>query len=561
MNLRSRRLKAAAATAAALAVAGSLAFSASAGVTGARAAGSHAAGTWKPEAPIGIISADPEEQAPILAKIHVTSHETIAGYTYYVGTMGGKPVVDAACGEANETAELCAYILDTTFHPRATLFSGTAGAQNAKINVGDVVLSGYVADKSQIHYQLGGYQTAYSGIELHAVKGSDAAGAIVNSYGNVYPTPADAKNFNNGNDPTDKSWIFVSAFAATKELVTTAEHAPTGANTVADATGNAKAKGTFSNKIVVGTIGEANVWTEPLPWIEAQNMLFQTDAEENEGSGFAWANAAVGVPWMLVRGISDTPWFPNAYDSIIASDRAAAVVGYLVAHLPATVSKAPVTMSTLSEIANAREAGYLVANQAYFTATPVTRVDFTSPRGKSVTLTGKPLAKLAREYKYSAAHPYPASPGRGAGADMEAFALRAEEREGLGGLRPWVGEGVRYVGIELRGLARDEQEVTLAEEQAQAPRQDVQPLVPLVRLLAHLAGRRARRVDQLERLDAARPPGERQVRHAVPDDRAGGHPRIVGRRHADQFVERHLVGPREREQKLKRGPAAARFQP
>jgi len=46
-----------------------------------------------------------------------------------------------------------------------------------------------------------------------------------------------------------------------------------------------------------------------------------------------------------------------------------------------------------------------VANQAYFTATPVTRVDFTSPRGKSVTLTGGTLAKLTKEYKYSAAHP------------------------------------------------------------------------------------------------------------------------------------------------------------
>jgi len=399
MNVRSRRLKAAAATVAVLAVAGSVAV-ASAPSSGALAGGS------KPEAPIGIISADPEEQAPILAKIHVTSNETIAGYTYYVGTMGGKPVVDAASGEANESAELCAYILDITFHPRATLFSGTAGAQNAKINVGDVVLSGYVADKSQIHYELGGYQTAYSGIELHAVQGSDAAGAIVNSYGNVYPTPADAKTFNdNSNDPTDKSWIFVSALAATKELVTTAEHAPTGTDTVADATGDAKAKGTFTNKIVVGTIGEANVWTEPLPWIEAQNMLFQTDAEENEGSGFAWANAAAGVPWMLVRGISDTPWFPNAYDSILASDRAAAVVGYLVARLPATVAAAPVTMSTLSAIANAREAGYLVANQAYFTATPVTKVDFTSPRGKSVTLTGGTLAKLAKEYTYGAARP------------------------------------------------------------------------------------------------------------------------------------------------------------
>jgi adenosylhomocysteine nucleosidase len=408
MNLRSRRLKAAAATAAALAVAGSVAFATSAGAASTHAASTHAASTHatsKPEAPIGIVSADPEEQAPLLARMHVTRTCDIGGFTFYVGTMGGQPVVDTASGELDETAELATWILDTNFHPRATLFSGTAGANNARINVGDVVLSGYVVDKSQIHYQLGGYQTAYSGIELHAVAGSDAAGAIIDSYGNAYPTPADAKNFDNGSDPTDKSWIFVDALAAAKELVTTAERAPTGTNTVADATGNAKAKGTFKNKVVVGTIGQANVWTEPLSWIESQNMLFQTDVEENEGSGFAFASAAAGVPWMLVRGISDTPWLPNAYDADLASDRGAAVVSYLVAHLPAEVSKAPVTMSTLSPLAEARQAGYLVAQQAYFNVTPVTKVVFTSAAGRTVTLTGKPLAKLTRQYKYSAAHP------------------------------------------------------------------------------------------------------------------------------------------------------------
>jgi hypothetical protein len=38
------------------------------------------------------------------------------------------------------------------------VFSGTAGAENAAVHVGDVVTSGFVADKSDIHYYLGGYQ-------------------------------------------------------------------------------------------------------------------------------------------------------------------------------------------------------------------------------------------------------------------------------------------------------------------------------------------------------------------------------------------------------------------
>ena len=357
------------------------------------------------ERPVGIVSADPEEQAPILAAMHVTSSTDIAGYRYYVGTVAGHPVVDVAAGELDETAELATWILDETFHPRATLFSGVGGAQNADLNVGDVVLSAYVVDKSQTHYQLGGYQSAYSGIELHVTGTSDVAGAIINGYGYVYPTPSDAVTFDSRPDPTDKSWIFVNALAATRELVTIAEDGPAGTNTVADATGNPKATGTFANKVVVGTIGQANVWTEPLSWIEAQNMLFQTDVEENEGSGFAFANAAAGVPWMLVRGISDTPWFPNAYDGDVASNRAAAVVSYLVSRLPASVSAAPVTMGNLSPLTNARQAGYLVADQAYFSVTPVTKVLYTAADGTHVTLTGAALARLTQEYTYAAAHP------------------------------------------------------------------------------------------------------------------------------------------------------------
>lgn len=377
-----------------------IALAGAAGITGASAS----AGRSGAEAPVGIVSADPEEQAAILAKMHVRRSVDIAGYRYYVGTMGGRPVVDTASGEMDETAELATWILDTTFHPRATVFSGTAGAQNAGINVGDVVLSGYVIDKSQIHYELGGYQSAYSGIEVHATGKSDVAGAIIDSYGNEYPTPSDASTFGSEPDPADKHWIFVDALAATRALVAAAKRAPTGTTTLADATGESSRKGSFANKVVVGAVGQANVWTEPLSWIEAQNMLFQTDAEENEGSGFAFANAAAGVPWMLVRGISDTPWFPDAYDADLASSRAAAVVGYMVARLPAVVSKTPVTTGDLSSLANARQAGYLVASRAYFTVSPVTKVSY-ARGGATVTLTGSSLRRLTKEYAYGAAHP------------------------------------------------------------------------------------------------------------------------------------------------------------
>jgi adenosylhomocysteine nucleosidase len=353
-------------------------------------------------APIGILSAEGTEQAPVLADMHVTGSKDIDGYLFYLGTIDGHPVVDAFSGEVDESAELAATLLISNFHPRAMLFSGTAGSETASINVGDVVVSGMVVDKSNIHYQLGGYQTPYEGVEMHIGAGDTIAGDTTDGYDTTLPTPKTAKGFGYGPSTLNKKWVYITAFAAPRQLVTVADHAPSlGYNTVADATGT-NAKGTIKNKIIVGVIGQAPVWTEPLSWIEAEDFVYQSDAEENEGTGFAFACAAEGVPWMLIRGISDTPWHPNAYDGIIASVNAAKVARYVVDHLPATISRTPTTFADLSPETNARTAGYVIANQAWYSIGPVTKVTYVAANGKTKTLSGAALKALEKEYTYGA---------------------------------------------------------------------------------------------------------------------------------------------------------------
>jgi adenosylhomocysteine nucleosidase len=363
-----------------------------------------AAGAPRGPAPVGIVSAFGPEQAAILAEMHVTRHVDIDGYRYWIGTLAGSPVVDLASGEVDETAELGTYILDTRFHPRAVLFSGTAGAQNAAVHVGDVVVSGFVVDKSSIHYYLGGYQGSYIGEQVPVTPKTDLRGALVTGYGNPLPTPADAHSYGEGPSKLDKHWVEVSAFAAPHQLVELATGASSliGTNTIADATGDSKRSGEITNQVIAGVVGQADVWTEPLPWIEDQNMLYPTDAEENEGSGFAFANAQLGVPWLLVRGISDSVWYPNAYDGVVSSDHAAIVVKYLIEHLPATISKAPETLAELSPLANAAQAGYLLADKAYFKVSAASKVVYTDTAGKTVTLKGSALHRLAHEYTYGA---------------------------------------------------------------------------------------------------------------------------------------------------------------
>jgi adenosylhomocysteine nucleosidase len=350
-------------------------------------------------APVGIIDAFSVEQAPILAQMKVTGRRVIDGLTFYEGTIKGFPVVNVQSGEMNEQAQLATYILDTTFHPRAVLYSGTAGAQNAGVHVGDVVLSGFVTDKSAIHYYLGGYQGPYGAVEVQTTKHSDLKGAIYRYAESTPATPSDAKTYGSGPTTVDKTLKMVSAFAAPEQLVTTGLRAASLLATTqrSDATGISSKSGTITNRVIAGVIGTAEVWTEPLPWIAAQNALYPTDAEENEGPGFAFANAQLGVPWLLVRGISDSVWYPNAYDGVLAAQQAAIVDSYLVEHLPAKISTKPETLASLSPISNARRYGYLVADKAYFKVGPVRKI----LSGRK-TITGAALHKLAGEYTYAA---------------------------------------------------------------------------------------------------------------------------------------------------------------
>lgn len=350
-------------------------------------------------APVGIEEAFSVEQAPVLAEMKITAKRVIDGLTFYEGTIGGYPVVDVQSGEINEQAELATYILDTTFHPRAVLYSGTAGAQDNAVHVGDVVLSGFVDDKSGIHYYLGGYQGSYGGAEVQMTKNSDLRGAVAYDSEVTPATPTDAATYGNGPSTPDKTIKMVSVFAAPKQLVQIGLQASAmlGTTELSDATGDSSKTGTITNKAIAGVVGTADVWTEPLSFIAAQNALYPSDAEENEGMGFAFANAQLGVPWLLVRGISDSVWYPNAYDGPLAAQHAAIVDRYIVEHLPAAISKAPETLSALSPLSNARRYGYLVATRAYYKVTPVTKIVV----GKK-TLSRARLRALSAEYSYAA---------------------------------------------------------------------------------------------------------------------------------------------------------------
>jgi len=339
--------------------------------------------------PIGIVNAMGMEQAPILAAMHVTGSSVIDGYRFYEGTIDGHRVVDVRSGEKEYAAELATTLMDAHFHISAALLTGTAGSRNPAVNVGDVVVGGFVVDKSSTHYYDGDYESPYTGVEMEVTGTSDVGGAIIGGHGAVGPTPGDARSYGTGSSATTKRYVYVEDLAAPRSLVSlaAADASHLGTVSLADATGTSGAKGTVRSTVEVGVIGSANQWTEPLADQESQNALYQADAGENEGMGFAYANAQLGVPSLVVRGISDSPWYPAAYEGVLAADRAAAVGEYVIDHMPSRVGRAPAIFAMLSPVANAARAGYIVADKVYTTpAGTVTSVQYTDTAGKTVSV-------------------------------------------------------------------------------------------------------------------------------------------------------------------------------
>ncbi len=339
---------------------------------------------------IGIVTAMGMEQAPILAAMNVQGTVNMSGYTFYLGTIDGHAVVSVRSGEKEYAAELATYLMDTHFNIMASILSGTAGSRNPYVLPGDVVVGAMVVDKSSIHYHARGFQTDYTGVEmvLQPTSFFNSSSQWISGYGGVQPTPQDASTYGYGPSGSDTSYVYTPVLEASLGLVQTAEGASSilGTTSIADITGNTSLTGSEPASLMIGVIGSANQWTEPLSVMAAQNALYQTDAGENEGMGFAYANAQAGVPWVIVRGISDSPWYPATYHGVLASDRSANVTIYIVDHFSTNNLDSFASMNTLSPDSNAALHGYLIANEAYYSVSNVTQVQYQASNGSTIVV-------------------------------------------------------------------------------------------------------------------------------------------------------------------------------
>ena len=89
----------------------------------------------------GIIGALAEEVALLKKEMKETKTTTISGMDFYEGQLDGKKVVVVQCGIGKVNAGICAQTLINTFGANRIINTGVAGSLDAKIDIGDIVVS------------------------------------------------------------------------------------------------------------------------------------------------------------------------------------------------------------------------------------------------------------------------------------------------------------------------------------------------------------------------------------------------------------------------------------
>lgn len=89
---------------------------------------------------IGLMGAMKDEIAPLYDMMEDRREETVGGVTFYEGELAGKWVILCCAGVGKAQAAAATQILCSHFGVDAVLFSGIAGNMTPKVDVGDVVV-------------------------------------------------------------------------------------------------------------------------------------------------------------------------------------------------------------------------------------------------------------------------------------------------------------------------------------------------------------------------------------------------------------------------------------
>ncbi len=201
--------------------------------------------------PVGIIGAMDSEIALLLEKLDNAATVTIGNTVYHTGELSNVPVVIARCGIGKVCAAICAQAMIDRFAVRCIINTGVAGGLKTGLSVGDMVLC---TDAVQHDFDV----TAFGYVRGYMCTGED----------NQKPTR-------------------YAADAHLRETVAKVAAEIPDCHTVA------------------GVIASGDVFVADAALKQQLLADFDATAAEMEGAAVAQTAVANGVPFLVIRAISD----------------------------------------------------------------------------------------------------------------------------------------------------------------------------------------------------------------------------------------------------------------
>jgi adenosylhomocysteine nucleosidase len=219
--------------------------------------------TPPPPRPLGILAAMKPELEPIAEHVTDKSFLTYLGIPFTTGRLEGRPVVLAVTGVGKVNAAVATTLLLDHFQPAQVIFTGIAGGLNNELHIGDVVVASKVAQHDLGAFGPAGFQ----------------------------PSPVRNPLTGKPNPPF---------FECDPKLIEAA-HRAAGRRALTPMEGSFRSPRVVDGVIVTGDVFVASA--------EKRNSLrtgFEADAVEMEGAAVGQVCYQQQVPFLVLRGISDS---------------------------------------------------------------------------------------------------------------------------------------------------------------------------------------------------------------------------------------------------------------
>ena len=203
--------------------------------------------------------------------------ESLHGWTFWSGTVGGYPVVVSKTLKGMANAAAATALAAERYHPAAIINQGTAGGHQPDLHVYDIVLGAEAVN-------LGSFKTGYRG------RGDGS------NFSEWRPLDLMRSDGSAGQDPSARS---MRRFAGDRGLLAAARDV----------------RGTYRRgRVVESVIGSSEVWNSEIDRILRFHEQFGTTAEEMETASAAQIAGLFEIPFLGIRVVSNNITNGGSYD-------------------------------------------------------------------------------------------------------------------------------------------------------------------------------------------------------------------------------------------------------